>query len=141
MDVNVLLSRLAGVRGRNGSWVAKCPAHEDRSPSLSVKELQDGRILMHCFGGCGTDDVLGVIGLALTDLFPEPLTTHGQPRMSPVRAFTAADALRCLGREASIIALLSADIAEGKPATEDRASRAAVAAGRIAEALEMTCGQ
>lgn len=133
MDVTDLLSRLNGVKGRNGSWIARCPAHEDRSPSLTVKELDDGRILMHCFAGCGTDAVLGVIGLTLQDLFPAPLET----RMTPVRAFTATDALRCLHFEGSVLAFTAADIAEGKPVDQ---ARLATACGRIAEALEFAHG-
>ena len=35
-----------------GKWQGRCPAHADRSPSLSVAEGQDGRVLVHCFAGC-----------------------------------------------------------------------------------------
>lgn len=129
MDVNELLSRLEGVRGRNGAWSAKCPAHADRSPSLSVKELGDGRILMHCFGGCGTDAVLGSLGLAMTDLFPKRLGEFA-PRRGD---FTALDALRALQRESAILALAAADLAEGKPVDQ---VRLVDAAGRVSEALE-----
>jgi hypothetical protein len=129
MDVNDLLSRLDGVRGRNGSWSAKCPAHPDRTPSLSVKDLGDGRILLHCFGGCGTDDVLAALGLTMSDLFPERLGDF-----SPRREFTAMDALRCLAYESSLVAIEAARFAEGHPVD---ASRIAVAAGRIATALEV----
>lgn len=136
MDVSVLLSRLTKVKGRNGSWTACCPAHEDRSPSLAVKELPDGRILVHCFGGCGTDAILGVLGLEMGDLFPEPLA-H---RVAPVRGFTASDAMRCLTREGAVIALMAADQAEGKQPTPEDVSRVAAALGRINEALEFTHG-
>jgi hypothetical protein len=133
MEVTDFLSRLSKVRGRNGSWVACCPAHEDRSPSLSVKELGDGRILIKCFGGCGTDVILRVMGLTFSDLFAEPLATH----MRPVRAFSAADALRCLTRQSAIVAIAAADQAEGKPVDQ---LEVAHAAGLIATALEFTCG-
>jgi hypothetical protein len=132
MDVNTLLSRLDGVKGRNGSWSAKCPAHADRSPSLSVKELPDGRILMHCFGGCGTDAVLGALGLQMGDLFPERLGEMPQRRGD----FTAMDALRALAFESSVVAICAADLAEGKQLSDTDAHRAAVACGRITEALE-----
>jgi len=48
--INNLLGRLNKVKstGRN-SWLACCPAHDDRSPSLSIKEEADGHILLHCF--------------------------------------------------------------------------------------------
>lgn len=66
-----LLDRLQGVRQSGpGRWLAKCPAHEDRSPSLSVRELDDGTALIKCFGGCGAADVLAAVGLELKDLFP-----------------------------------------------------------------------
>lgn len=39
------------VRNRRG-WLARCPAHEDKGPSLSVANGTDGRLLLHCFGGC-----------------------------------------------------------------------------------------
>ena len=134
MEVNTLLARLQGVRGgRDGAWSAKCPAHEDRSPSLSVKALSDGRILMHCFGGCGTDAILGALGLAMGDLFPERLGDFPPIR----RAFSASDALRALTFESSVIAIAAADLAEGKPVDP---ARLAAAAGRIAEALEITHG-
>lgn len=142
MDVTALLSQLQKVRGRDGSWSACCPAHEDRGPSLSVKELPDGRILMHCFAGCGTDAILGVLGLRMSDLMPERLEPlrRGEHRIAKVRAFTAADALRCLGRESAVIAIVANDIAQGTAVSALDAKRAALAAGRISECLEFTCG-
>jgi hypothetical protein len=134
--VDDILSRLECVKGRNGSWVARCPAHDDRSPSLSVKELDDGRILMHCFGGCGTDAVLGALGLAMGDLFPEPLTTHARPG----KHFSAADALRILQREAAVMAIMSSDIAERGSQTPEETERAKLALVRLNEVLEFTRG-
>lgn len=133
MDVNDLLARLDGVRGRNGQWQAKCPAHADRSPSLSVKDGGNGLILMHCFGGCGTDAVLEALGLTLTDLFPERLGDFPARR----GALSAMDALRALTFESSVVAIESARLAEGFPVD---ASRIALAAGRIADALEFVHG-
>lgn len=67
-----LLSRLEGLRDRgNGQWIAKCPAHDDRSPSLSVRVESDGTVLLHCFGGCTPLEVLESVGLTLADLFPD----------------------------------------------------------------------
>lgn len=137
MDVSDLLSRLEGVRGAKGVWSARCPAHADRSPSLSVKELPDGRILMHCFGGCGTDAVLGSLGLAMTDLFPEPLGDF--PRVRP--AFTAMDALRALSAECGLVAIAAADLTEDKPLSPEDHLRVCVAAGRITSALEFIHGR
>jgi hypothetical protein len=53
-----------------GRWLARCPAHDDHRPSLSVKETEDGRLLLYCWAGCETRDILEVLGLEFRDLFP-----------------------------------------------------------------------
>ena len=55
----------------NGRFNSLCPAHEDKSPSLSVAMLNDGRILIHCHAGCAPVEVMSAIGLSMTDLFPD----------------------------------------------------------------------
>lgn len=137
MDVNELLARLSGVRA-NGQdrWSAKCPAHPDRSPSLAVRSLGDGRILLHCFAGCGTDAVLGALGLEMGALFPTRLGDF--PRVS--MPFSPMDALRALAFESSVVALCAADVAEGKTLSAQDSERVLIAAGRIATALEVVHG-
>ena len=74
MSIDALLDRLDGVKQTAPNrWIARCPAHDDHSPSLSIRELADGRILIHCFPGCDPSDVLAAVGLQMTALFPEPL--------------------------------------------------------------------
>lgn len=69
MTAAILLDRLDGVRATgSGRWIARCPAHQDRSPSLSVRELGDGTILLHDFAGCAAHEVLAAVGLSLADL-------------------------------------------------------------------------
>jgi hypothetical protein len=53
-----------------GGYVALCPAHADRRPSLSINRGEDGRILLHCWAGCPTSAVLAAAGLSWSDLFP-----------------------------------------------------------------------
>ncbi len=67
--VDRLLERLDGVKESNGSWVALCPAHEDREPSLSVAQGDGGRALLKCFAGCETTEVVAALGLEMKDLF------------------------------------------------------------------------
>jgi len=55
--------------GKN-KWQARCPAHDDKSPSLTITELTDGRVLIHCHAGCGSNDVLDAMGLDYEALFP-----------------------------------------------------------------------
>lgn len=57
--------------GRN-RFQARCPAHNDRLPSLSITDGRDGRILLHCFAGCTTDAILSVLRLSRRDLFQGP---------------------------------------------------------------------
>jgi len=69
MNAAELVTRLEGVRERGpGKWSARCPAHEDRGPSLSVLETED-RVLMHCFAGCYPADICSALGISLRDLF------------------------------------------------------------------------
>lgn len=70
MNIRALLSRLDGVRPCCGGYVALCPAHDDRNPSLSIAQGDDGRILLHCHAGCDFNKVLMALGLSARDLFP-----------------------------------------------------------------------
>jgi 5S rRNA maturation endonuclease (ribonuclease M5) len=55
---------------------AQCPSHSDRTPSLSVTEQADGKILLLCHAGCETEDVLAAIGLEWRDLFADNGNGH-----------------------------------------------------------------
>jgi hypothetical protein len=57
-------------RSSGQGWRAQCPAHEDRAPSLSLREGADGSALLFCFAGCETKAVLQALGLRLSDLYP-----------------------------------------------------------------------
>ena len=54
-----------------GKYVALCTGHADKSPSLTIRETDDGRVLLHCFAGCPVEHVLAGAGLTFIDLFPE----------------------------------------------------------------------
>lgn len=53
----------------NGQTMAQCPAHDDRTPSLSIRESSDGTLLLKCFAGCENVDVVAAVGLRMADLF------------------------------------------------------------------------
>ena len=42
-------------------WIAKCPAHQDQTPSLSIAECDDGKPLVHCHAGCGQAEVIAAL--------------------------------------------------------------------------------
>jgi hypothetical protein len=116
--VDRVLDRLDGVRRNRAGWSAKCPAHEDRSPSLSIAEGDDGRVLVHCFGGCDALSVVHSIGLALTDLFPERIkSTMNREERSAMRerwrASNMAAAINVLDRESMIVAIAAAEAIQG----------------------------
>lgn len=139
MHVDELLQRLNKVKKTGpDKWQACCPAHEDRSPSMSIKE-SDGTILVHCFAGCTVMDICGAIGVELTELFPPSLDTW-QPQEKPVKIgtmkFAAIDALRCLSNEGTIVLLSACDLAEGKVLSPAEIDRLTTAVSRLSASLE-----
>ncbi len=83
-----IVGRLEGVVETSAAdWVALCPAHEDRNPSLSVR-CEDGRTLIKCFAGCPTENVLDAMGLKLADLFDG---CPGQAARKIVKAYDYVD--------------------------------------------------
>jgi hypothetical protein len=66
-----LLDRLERVTRSGDGWMARCPAHEDRFPSLSVGVSNDGLILLKCFAGCTVEAIVAAVGLEMRDLFAD----------------------------------------------------------------------
>jgi putative DNA primase/helicase len=58
---------------RGNDYSAKCPAHSDSHPSLSISQANDGKILMNCFTGCTIDDICASLDLKQRDLFPNKI--------------------------------------------------------------------
>lgn len=101
MSAQMLLSRLNKVRQMGSShWVACCPAHDDRGPSLSVTE-RDGKLLFHCFAGCEAEDVLAAVGLHWTDVLPERV---GESFSQPIPAMQVLEAVAFEINAAALIA-------------------------------------
>ena len=109
MSADRLLDRLRHVRRTGaGRWLACCPAHDDRSASLSVRELEDGVLLVHCFAGCAANDVVAGVGLEVSALFPRR-TCAGDVKATGRRGrrIPAGDALRAVSFEADLVAKFS----------------------------------
>lgn len=136
-NLDTILSRLTKVRGRNGNWVACCPAHDDRSPSMTIRDV-DGKILMHCFSGCSIQEITESIGVDLSDLFPPETKTHDYSKpQRPVRPrFLASDLLKAVAFEATIVAVAAHDMAKGRALSPGDRDRLLLAQQRINEALE-----
>lgn len=89
MTAQDILSRLEGVKGGDGQWVARCPSHGDAHQSLSVGIGKDGCVLLKCHAGCTTEDIASAMGLKLKDLFVEdrqPDRNRRPAKKSPVVA-------------------------------------------------------
>lgn len=137
MSAEALLQRLDRVRHRGADqWSARCPAHDDKGPSLSVKELSDGRVLLHCFAGCEVDEIVAAVGLEIAELFP-PRPAAGQGA-APARRrglLTATQALELIDHEARLIWVSGENIAAGIVLASTDLDRVRQAAGRIGFAL------
>ncbi len=135
MSADSLLSLLNGVkRTGHGKWLAKCPSHEDRTASLAIRELDDGRILLHCFAGCDVHEVVGSVGLRIDDLFP-PREDDKLFKKGERRPFPAADVLRAIAFESTLVIVAAADLLAGNPFNDTDRARLVLAVSRIQAAL------
>jgi hypothetical protein len=66
--LDLVLGKLEGVQGRGGSWMARCPAHEDAKASLHISRGKDHPVVLKCHAGCQTADVVAGIGLTMEDI-------------------------------------------------------------------------
>ncbi len=120
---SLLLDRLEHVKATGqGKWLALCPAHDDRSPSLSIRETGD-RVLVHCFAGCAVSDVLLALGLSMADLFPERLTNTYSPKPKAPK-FSTYELFPLLVQEAVILALALEVLFTGKVLSDTDLQRA-----------------
>ncbi len=131
MTIDTLIARLDGVKETGpGKYLSRCPAHDDRSPSLAIKDGDDGRVLIHCFAGCEPQFILNAIGLTFSDIMPERV---GQDHAyKPVRnRISPRDALATLDHESLVVAIIGADFLAHKEIDEDTWGRLAAAVQRI----------
>ena len=75
MTIENILARLSKVRKSHRGYQACCPVHQDKNPSMTITETDDGKVLIHCFacGARGTD-VVEAIGLSASELFSGEFT-------------------------------------------------------------------
>ena len=87
MRVEELVELLGGGKQSGDQYTVCCPVHDDRKPSLSVREEADGKVLVHCFNGCDTNKIMAAVGLTMSDLFnddnPPGRINNGEGRPFP----------------------------------------------------------
>ena len=140
MSAETLLQCLEKVRKTGqDKWSARCPAHDDKGPSLSVKEAEDGRVLLHCFAGCTALEILDAVGLSYSDLFPaKPL--NGQSSKPIRKPWNATDVLNALGFEILIAWNFAKAMTNGHCLSEIDRDRLLLCATRMQRGLEAING-
>ena len=111
--IEQLLAKLDKVRKQGKGYVACCPSHDDSDPSLSLTELDDGRILIKCFAGCDTYEIVSAIGFSLSDLFPHP-GLNNQYRQFQSLEITTKKPNNKIEHEKMILEIAKQDRANGK---------------------------
>ena len=133
MSVENLISRLSKVRKMGPDrWMACCPAHQDKSPSLSIRECSDGRVLIHCWTGCSVESILDAVGLDFDELFPERLEQNHLPRIKT--PFSPREVLAAMLPEIATIALIGRQMMSGIPNDEKTQQALITAVSRISSA-------
>ena len=134
MSIEIILNALDKVKRKSaGKYIALCPCHAEKTPSLAISETTDGSVLLHCFGcGAGAMDVISALGIDASELFPER-DRYDHTEQKPLReAFTAAQLLDVINYEAIIVMLAANDIMRGIPVDVERVT---TAHNRISAAL------
>jgi hypothetical protein len=138
MAIESLLQNLTKLKktGQN-KWQACCPAHEDKAPSLGIRELEDGRVLIHCFAGCTASEVLQAIGMDFDILYPNPASFHSPKTRNP---FNASDVLNALAFEILIAWNYAKAMSSGQTLTESDRDRLFLSTTRLQRGLEVING-
>lgn len=124
-----LLERLDKVRELGpGRWMATCPAHQDRSPSLSIREVED-RVLICDHGGCTAEAVLAALGLTFADLFPHD--PWAASREAAYAAHISKPRLDPLDLEQMIVDLAEAQLEAGNALSLEDQARVNLAVERL----------
>lgn len=126
--IDDILQRLDKVRKTCKGHQARCPAHDDGGPSLAIRECDDGRVLLHCFAGCSTADVVAALGLTMSDLFPPSNTPRRPP---PAPGVSRRELLTAADFERSVLFILQCDARRGRPISQNDMRRGQLAQQRI----------
>jgi putative DNA primase/helicase len=75
------IAKALGGRSAGIGWMARCPAHDDREPSLSIRQSENGQLLVRCHAGCEQAQVIAA-------LRSRGLWQGGHPRRFALQATT-----------------------------------------------------
>ena len=129
-----ILSHFNKVRAtsKSNSYNCLCPAHDDRSASLSIKICEDGRVLIHCFAGCDIQSILSSVGLTLDDIVPQRIDL-----LKPIgKAYNPFAILKNMKDEALFVYMCARHIEEGKTLEESDKTKLLDTIDKLKEAYE-----
>jgi hypothetical protein len=136
-----ILSRLDKVK-RTGAnnWMACCPAHDDRSPSLTITSSDEGKVAVKCFAECSFESIVEAVGLGYEAWFPpKPIELDRSPAIR--RPFPAGDVLESLAFESTVVAVAACNLANGIELTAEDKERLLVAYERIQRGRDLAIGR
>jgi hypothetical protein len=134
MNINDFLSYFEkSYRSGKDEYQCLCPAHNDKTASLSIKNLPDERILIHCFAGCAANDILGAVGLTFDDIVPKRLGDF-KPVSKPFNPYAV---LKAISNETLLVALAGLEVANGKTLTQEDKDRLMIAVNRLRQAYQI----
>ena len=110
--LETLLARLESVKKSGSGYLARCPAHADKSPSLHITQ-EGGKILIHCYAGCCAQDIVAAVGLSMRDLFEDSPLSQAQRRGHAIAARKRRFAILA-DHELSIVKIAQRRIAAGE---------------------------
>ncbi|MFZ6691847.1 CHC2 zinc finger domain-containing protein [Undibacterium sp. SXout20W] len=136
MSIETLLQALDKVKKTGvDKWQACCPAHDDKSPSLVIRELEDGRVILHCFALCSAVEILDAIGLDFSALYPPKPTNHHYPLIK--KRWNSSDVLNGLAFEILVAYNCSTVMASGEYLSEIDHARLLLCASRLQAGLRI----
>lgn len=117
--IDKLLPLLDKVKSRGDKHIACCPAHPDKNPSLAIRELPDGKVILKCWAGCSAESIVMSLGLTMSDLFP--------PSNEPYKRNYSEQ----IEHEKLTAGIIRADIENGLPLTKETRDRLELALHRL----------
>jgi hypothetical protein len=116
--------------GTPGKWIARCPAHKDKTPSLSIS-FRDESIALYCHAGCSTEDVLDAIGLTFTDLYGQESSNYQAAIANQGKKSTRH--LKPYDVDLMVLKIAEADLEAGRSLSIEDQARVALAMERLKE--------
>ena len=136
MSIEVFLNRLNKVTQKgNGKWLACCPVHNDKSPSLAIDD-DNGVVLIHCFG-CGATgpEVADKLGIDISELFPPNNTDYESHTNQSRKYFNSGHVIDALYDEILISTIIIDGIIKDPSQAAQVKERLVTALSRISDTL------